>query len=142
MLTARLDNGVLVSYRQCHFTPDYWRNYTVIGDHGRLENFGDLDGARVAVWNARRSDYREDADLVVDVPDEDGTRGGADPALVAEFVRFVVAGGPTRTSPVAAREAVAAGWAATASSRADGVPVDVQPLPADLVAHFERHQSR
>ena len=26
-----LDNGVFLSYQQCHFTPDYWRNYTVIG---------------------------------------------------------------------------------------------------------------
>ena len=31
MLQMRLDNGVLASYQQCHFTPDYWRNYTVIG---------------------------------------------------------------------------------------------------------------
>ena len=35
-----LDNGVQASYEQCHFTPDYWRNYTVIGTEGRLENFG------------------------------------------------------------------------------------------------------
>ncbi|MGO1200051.1 MAG: Gfo/Idh/MocA family protein, partial [Dermabacteraceae bacterium] len=29
MLNMTLDNGVLASYEQCHFTPDYWRNYTV-----------------------------------------------------------------------------------------------------------------
>ena len=40
-MNMRLDNGVLASYQQCHFTPDYWRNYTVIGTEGRLENFGD-----------------------------------------------------------------------------------------------------
>ncbi|RPK37739.1 hypothetical protein EES40_27115 [Streptomyces sp. ADI93-02] len=28
LLNMRLDNGVLASYQQCHFTPDYWRNYT------------------------------------------------------------------------------------------------------------------
>ena len=42
-----LDNGVLATYAQCHFTPDYWRNYTVIGDEGRLENVGDGDGGMV-----------------------------------------------------------------------------------------------
>ena len=140
MLTARLDNGVLASYEQCHFTPDYWRNYTVIGDRGRLENFGDLDGAVIRVWNSRRSGYREDADRVVEIEAEDGTHGGADPALVAEFVRFARQGGATETSAVAAREAVAAGTAATESLRSDGTPVDVEPLPADLAAYFDRGQ--
>ncbi len=140
MLTARLDNGVLAGYQQCHFTPDYWRNYTVIGDRGRLENFGDLDGAVVKVWNSRRSGYREDADRVVQIEAEDGTHGGADPALVAEFVRFALDGGATETSAVAAREAVAAGTAATESLRADGRPMDVEPLPADLAAYFDGGQ--
>ena len=44
MMQMELDNGVLASYQQCHFTPDYWRNYTVIGTEGRLENFGDDAG--------------------------------------------------------------------------------------------------
>jgi len=142
MLTARLDNGVLASYAQCHFTPDYWRNYTVIGDAGRLENFGDLDGTVVKVWNARRSGYRDDADRVVQIPADDGAHGGADPALVAEFVQFVATGGPTQTSPVAAREAVAAGLAATTSLRADGRPVDVDPLPDELRDWFDAGQTR
>ena len=53
MVLMALDNGVLASYEQCHFTPDYWRNYTVIGTEGRLENFGDTDGGVVRVWNSR-----------------------------------------------------------------------------------------
>ena len=44
MMLMELDNGVLASYEQCHFTPDYWRNYTVIGNAGRVENFGDGPG--------------------------------------------------------------------------------------------------
>ncbi|MFE7313535.1 Gfo/Idh/MocA family protein [Streptomyces sp. NPDC057555] len=136
MMTMRLDNGVFATYQQCHFTPDYWRNYTVIGTHGRMENFGDTEGAVVKVWNSRRSGYREDADLVVEVPSDDGGHGGADPRLVAEFVDFARAGVPTLTSPVAARQAVAAGCAATESLRADGVPVDIPPVPEELAAHF------
>ncbi|MFF0629521.1 Gfo/Idh/MocA family protein [Streptomyces sp. NPDC004296] len=136
MMTMRLDNGVFATYQQCHFTPDYWRNYTVIGTHGRLENFGDTEGAVVKVWNGRRSGYRADADVVVDVPAEDGGHGGADPRLVAEFVDFVRDGVPTLTSPVAARQAVAAGCAATDSLRADGVPVDVPALSRELADHF------
>jgi predicted dehydrogenase len=138
MMTMLLRNGVYATYQQCHFTPDYWRNYTVIGTHGRLENFGDLDGAVVKVWNSRRSGHREDADIVVRVPPRGGGHGGADIPMVAEFIRFLRDGAATQTSPVAAREAVAAGCAATESLRAGGVPVDVPPLSADLRDYFSR----
>ncbi|WP_328379158.1 Gfo/Idh/MocA family oxidoreductase [Streptomyces sp. NBC_00440] len=139
MMQMQLDNGVLASYQQCHYTPDYWRNYTVIGTEGRLENFGDSEGAEVRVWN-RRSDYRAEADLVVPVPTPTGTHGGADPVLAAEFLRFVREGGATVTSPVAAREAVAAGYAATLSLRDGGGAVDVAPVPADLASYFAHGQ--
>lgn len=140
MLTARLSNGILASYQQCHFTPDYWRNYTVIGDAGRLENFGDLDGAVVKVWNTRRAGYQQRADIEIEIPAGDQRHGGADDGLVAEFLRFVRHGGRCETSPVAAREAVAAGVAATRSLRADGEPVDVSGVPDDVAAYFEGGQ--
>ena len=142
MMLTRLDNGVLASYQQCHFTPDYWRNYTVIGTEGRLENFGDHgETAEVRVWK-RRSGYRADADLVVPMPAPgEGGHGGSDPLLVAEFLRFVREGGATDTSPVAAREAVAAGVAATESLRADGQPVTVERVAPELADWFTGGQS-
>ncbi|WP_161359840.1 Gfo/Idh/MocA family oxidoreductase [Streptomyces sp. SID3343] len=143
MMLTRLDNGVLASYQQCHFTPDYWRNYTVIGDEGRLENFGDGledDHPSVSLWNVRRSGYRPDPDRTEHVVGADAPHGGADAGLVAEFLRFAAEGGPTDTSPVAARQAVAAGVAATTSLRAGGVHVDVPPLAPDLVRYFAAHQ--
>ncbi|MBO0825990.1 MAG: Gfo/Idh/MocA family oxidoreductase, partial [Actinobacteria bacterium] len=144
MMLTRLDNGVLASYQQCHFTPDYWRNYTVIGDEGRIENFGDGikgDQATIQVWNRRRSEYRRDADLSIAVSGREADEhGGADKPLVDEFLRFVARGGATQTSPVAAREAVAAGVAATTSLRDGGRPVEV-PTPDRLIAdYFENHQ--
>ncbi|WP_371526110.1 Gfo/Idh/MocA family oxidoreductase [Streptomyces sp. NBC_01283] len=144
LVNMRLDNGVLASYQQCHFTPDYWRNYTVIGDAGRLENFGDGPGGVVKVWNARRSAYRADADAEYLVPDEqdEGGHGGSDPLLIDEFVRFVREGGRTDTSPVAARMAVAAGVRATQSLRDGGTPREVPVLDPELIAYFERGQTR
>jgi hypothetical protein len=145
MMLARLDNGVYASYQQCHYTPDYWRNYTVIGDEGRLENFGDgLEGdpAVVKVWNARRSGYRADADISLEIaPETEERHGGADQHLVAEFLRFAAEGGPTETSPLAAREAVAAGVAATISLRSGGRPVAVPELGPGLVGYFAAHQA-
>ena len=135
MMLMQLGNGVLASYQQCHFTPDYWRNYTVIGTEGRLENFGDEVGAAVKVWS-RRSGYRTDADLSVDVTPTAGTHGGADELLMAEFLQFVRDGSPTLTSPVDAREAVAAGWAATMSLRDGNLPMDVHPVPTEIEQWF------
>ncbi|MYR63323.1 gfo/Idh/MocA family oxidoreductase, partial [Streptomyces sp. SID625] len=57
-----------------------------------------------------------------------------------EFLRFAAAGGPTETSPVAAREAVAAAVAATTSLRSDGTPVDVPALDSAIVRYFDEHQ--
>lgn len=137
-----LDNGVLASYQQCHFTPDYWRNYTVIGTHGRLENFGDGPGAKVKVWTTRTDAYTEDADEVIEIPAADGSgHGGADPLLIAEFVRFAREGGPTMTSPVAARQSVAAGVAATSSLRNGGGAVAIPALDPDVLAWFDRGQA-
>ncbi|KJY21158.1 oxidoreductase, partial [Streptomyces sp. NRRL S-444] len=142
LLNLRLANGVLAAYQQCHFSPDYWRNYTVIGDAGRLENFGDGPGGEVRVWNARRSGYRAEPDASHTVPDAAaaGGHGGADPLLIDEFLRFVRHGGATDTSPVAARMAVAVGCLATESLRAGGTPRRVPPLDPDLVAYFDRGQ--
>ncbi|GAB3801249.1 Gfo/Idh/MocA family oxidoreductase [Humibacter antri] len=141
MVSMRLDNGVLASYEQCHFTPDYWRNYTVIGTEGRLENHGDSAGGTVRVWNKRTS-YNESGDQSYPIPEGEGGHNGADALTVAEFLRFVGHGGATDTSPVAARNAVAAGVAATESLRDGSTPRRVPALDAELLDYFAHHQQR
>jgi predicted dehydrogenase len=141
MALLELGNGVLASYEQCHFTPDYWRNYTVIGTEGRLENFGDTEpGSVIKLWN-KRSGYRGDGDREWLLPIDDGQHGGADARIVAEFVRFAESGGPTLTSPVAARDSVAAAVMATRSLRSGGQPQDVPAVDADLAAYFQAGQT-
>ena len=135
MMLMQLENGVYASYQQCHYTPDYWRNYTVIGSEGRIENFGDGEGGVVKVWTTR-GDYRE-ADEIIPIPPAEGGHGGADSALVAEFLRFVREGGATETSPVAARDAVAAGEAATISLRTDGRSISIPAVSPDIQQYFE-----
>ena len=140
MVNMRLAGGILASYQQCHFTPDYWRNYTVIGAEGRIENFGDSAGGTVGLWNRRHLGYAEaDETFPIEAAPE-AAHDGADGLLVAEFLRFVRDGGPTETSPVAAREAVAAGILATQSLRTDGSTFTIPELDPELIAYFERGQ--
>jgi predicted dehydrogenase len=141
MLTMRLDNGVFASYEQCHFTPDYWRNYTVIGTAGRIENLGDSPGGQIAVWDRRHAGYAPPDELIA-IREGAGTHGGADPLLIAEFLRFAAEGGPTQTSPVAARDAVAVGCVATESLRGGGGALPVPPVDPDLAAYFAAGQVR
>ena len=141
MANMVLGGGVLASYQQCHFTPDYWRNYTVIGTEGRLENFGDASGDTVALWNRRHGSHAE-PDESFTVPEAAGGHGGADALLITEFVRFAREGGPTDTSPVAARNAVAVGVTATQSIRGDGGLLPVPPLDPELVDYFAAAQQR
>jgi len=137
MMLMQLDNGVQASYQQCHFTPDAWRNYTIIGTHGRVENFGDAPGESVVkVWT-NRAYYQPYGDIQYFVPHLGGSHGGADPSIVAEFIRFVREGGRTATSPIAGRQSVAAGVQATDSLRHGGAPRDIPPVPEEWVRYFE-----
>lgn len=139
MVQMHLTNGVFASYQQCHYTPDYWRNYTVIGTEGRLENFGDGAGGVIRVWN-HRTGYQAGGDRAYPIGGGEG-HGDADQLCMAEFIDHVAHGTPTATSPVGARYAVAAGEAATRSLRSGSMPQDVPGLAPHVVAHFDRESS-
>lgn len=130
MVLMTLDNGVMASYEQAHFTPDYWRNYTVIGTEGRAENFGDTGGGVVRVWNQRRG-WRLSGDVEYPIGGVEAGHADADLITVAEFLDHVVTGAPTALSPLAAREAVAAGDYATRSLREGSRPLDIPVFAGD-----------
>jgi len=133
LMQMELDNGVLASYHQCHFAPDAWRNYTVIGTEGRIENFGDQPGnCTIKLWDHGRYRYEERGDLEYRVAEKKGTHGGSDESMFEEFLGFLREGLETSNSPIAARMAVAAGAAGTESVRSGGAVVEVPPLPTML----------
>ena len=141
MVLMRLESGTLASYEQCHFTPDYWRNYTVIGTQGRIENFGDGDGGTVRVWN-RRTSFNPDGDLSYPIVGDADGHGDADELTVQEFVDFVRFGHATETSPLGARHAVATAVAATDSLRDGSAPRPVRPVDIELQRYFVNNQTR
>lgn len=127
-VNMQLESGVLASYQQCHFTPDYWRNYTVIGDLGRIENFGDGEGGEVRLWN-RRVNNAYEADEVFPISGDNGGHLDADRLIIGEFLDYVHGRiDSTRVSSQAARHAVATAVAAAESMRDGGTPRDVPPI--------------
>ena len=129
MMIMEYANGVQAAYQECHFSPDYERNYTFIGTEGGIES----DGPEGKVYLFRRIPGKNSTTPeVFECPSRFGGHGGADPQIAKDFVDMVVDGVQPRASVVAGRRSVAAGVCATHSLRSGGAPVDVPPLPGDL----------
>ena len=135
MVLMQLANGVQASYVQCHYAPDYWRNYTFIGTEGRIENIGDVGSCEIQVFTTRRNGNGV-PDSVVKLKPEQGSHGGSDPAIVKSFIDFVREGTIPNTSPVAARYSVAAGIVATESLRNGSGLLPVPMLDPELEQYF------
>jgi len=140
MVLMQLANGVQASYEQCHYTPDTVRNYTIIGDEGRLENVGDTGEWEVQLRNRRRHGFGPPDEVIRGQSSGEG-HGGADEAILQEFHRFVREGQPASVSAVGAWDAVACGVRATESLRDENRPREVEPLSADLAAWLTRMEA-
>ncbi|MFH1904228.1 MAG: Gfo/Idh/MocA family oxidoreductase [bacterium] len=128
VMIMELENGIKASYEQCHFTPDYWRNYTFIGTEGRMENLDDK--SRVIVKTRRSGKWKEFADRTYDIKPVEGGHGGADPVICKDFVEMLLTGKDPVSTPEAGRMSVATGCAATESLRNGGRVVKISPMPA------------
>ena len=139
MLLMQLDNGVQASYEQCMYAPDTERNYTFIGTKGRVENIGDYHGETfIHVWTQRG--LRKDPDIIYRIKPRDGSHGGADAPIVSAFFDFIRDGKVPLVSPIAARNAVAAGVLGHYSMRNGNVPADVPRLRPELIRYFDGGQ--
>ncbi|MCM3112144.1 Gfo/Idh/MocA family protein [Lederbergia lenta] len=123
MVMMELEGGIKASYLQCHFTPDYQRNYTFIGTKGRIEN-SELEG-KVYVRTRKSNSWNELSDVTYDIKKEEGSHGGADPKITEDFVNLVLYNKQPLTTPFAGRMSVAVGCAATESIRAGGKVIDI-----------------
>ena len=134
MILFQLDNGVQCSYEHCMYTPDTERNYTFIGDHGRVENIGDLGSGQIHVWTRRGK--RSEPDIVYPFRPAPGGHGGADVKICRAFFEYVAHDVPPSISPLAARNAVAVGAMGHYSARHGNIPMDVPPPSPELVKYF------
>lgn len=123
MLIMELENGIKASYLQCHFTPDYSRNYTIIGTKGRIEN--DDVNDKVFVKTRKSGSWHEMSDITYEMKKMPGTHGGADPRICEDFVNLVLYNKQPLTTPFAGRMSVAVGCAATESIRSGGKVVHI-----------------
>lgn len=123
MVLMELENGIKASYLQCHFTPDYQRNFTFIGTKGRMEN-SELED-KVFVKTRKSNTWQENSDVVYHLKQTAGGHGGADPKICRDFVDLILHNKQPLTTPFAGRMSVAVGCAATESIRAGGKVLNI-----------------
>lgn len=137
MLIMELDNGIKASYMQCHFTPDYFRNYVFIGTEGRMENLDDHSKVNV-LMRSRTKKWKNLSNRFYEIPPAQGGHGGADPMITKDFLDMLLENKEPVATPTAGRMSVAAGVAATESLRSGGKVIEVAPLPRLFAARAGR----
>lgn len=136
MIMMQMDNGAQATYLECHYTPDYERNYTFIGTKGRLENNGDHGDCEVLVWTRRGP--RQTPDIIHRLKPLEGGHGGADSGIIPSFLDYVRHDRKPNTSPVAARNAVAVGVLGHRSMRSDGSLQEIPQLAQEVIDYFDK----
>ncbi len=133
MILMNLRNGVQATYLQCHYSPEPWRNYTVIGTKGRIENFGDgEEGSSVQVWTKRSGRMRMTGDTGYGIMPGSGGHGGSDTDIVSSFIDYLRGEGTPVSTPQAARYSVATGCQGAASIRGGNGAFDIPRLPDEI----------
>lgn len=112
------DNGARICYMECHFTPEYTREFMFIGTKGKITAFYNNEQEfKITVWK------RHTRKIDVYLPERSsGGHGGGDEAIIEEFIRRIESGKPSMNGIWGARDSAAIAIAA-AESAETGAPV-------------------
>ena len=110
-IIVRYANGAKMTYTECHFTPDYNRHFTLIGDQGRMYGFYNNEQHFVIRVEKRHSTKVDE----YHPPRRSGGHGGGDPGILEAFVRSARAGAHTSAGALDARNSAAIAIAAAES---------------------------
>ena len=116
------EKGARLSYVECHFTPEYTREFTFIGDKGKLTGFyNNEQDFKIMVWKR----FAEKPTYYYPEKVEGGAimaHGGGDYGIMKSFSSLVHAGKPCMVGIKGARDSAAIAIAAYESEHT-GMPV-------------------
>lgn len=120
LLIVDYEHGARLSYMECHFTPEYSREFTFIGDKGKLTAFYNNEQEfKIMVWK------RFEKEPVYYYPEKVigvGGHGGGDHGIIKKFSSLVLEGKPCMVGVKGARDSAAIAIAAFESEES-GMPV-------------------
>jgi predicted dehydrogenase len=122
-------NGIMGTYMQCHFAPDNWRNYAIIGTRGRIESNPDNT---VTLYTRKNNCSRQDSSFsyrkaLYEVGISNGDHGGADPKMCKAFLDYLIDDVPPRATSRDGLMAVKVGLKGAESIRNGNIPLEVSP---------------
>jgi predicted dehydrogenase len=114
------DNGARVSYMECHFTPEYTREFMFAGTKGKITGFyNNEQDFKITVMK------RHSKEVQTYYPERrSGGHGGGDQSIVDTFIALVKKGEPAMPGIWGARDSAAIAIAA-AESAETGRPVPI-----------------
>jgi predicted dehydrogenase len=113
IVTIDYENGARISYVECHFTPEYTREFMFVGDKGKLTAHYDNE-QNFSIEVHRRHSTEVDRYYP---PRVEGEHGGGDPLIIKRFLDLVEAGEPCAVGVEGARDSAAIAIAAFDSKR-------------------------
>lgn len=126
IVVVKYDNGAKLSYMECHFTPDYSREFTLIGTKGRMYGFYNNEQEFRIELTYRHSDKKD----VKYPPKIYGGHGGGDPKIQKEFLDRIEKGIVSCPGVIGGRNSAAIAIAG-AESAEKGMPVDIPKCPIE-----------
>lgn len=123
LVTIDYANGARLTYMECHFTPEYTREFMFVGDKGKLEAFFNNEQEfKIKVWKRF-----EKEPTYYYPPKTEGGHGGGDAGIIREFARLVREGKPCMKGVKGARDSAAIAIASYESEKS-GLPVTIPPM--------------
>jgi len=120
IIVTDYDNGARLTYVECHFTPEYTREFTFIGTEGKMVAFyNNEQDFRITVQNRRTKEVQ-----TYYPAKHKGGHGGGDYLIVKQFLDLLEAGRPACVGIEGARDSAAIAIAALESTRT-GDPVSI-----------------
>ncbi len=124
IVLVNYEHGARMSYIECHFTPEYTREFTFIGDKGKMTAFYNNEQEfKIMVWK------RHEEKPVYYYPQKVTGNGaaahaGGDIGIIKEFGRRIREGKPCMVGIKGARDSAAIAIAAYESEK-NGMPVNI-----------------
>jgi len=113
------DGGARLCYMECHFTPEYTREFMFVGDKGKMTAFFDNEqNFKIMVWKR----FEDEPKYYYPERSDGNGHGGGDQGIIKEFFRRVNEGKPGMFGIQGARDSAAIAIAA-AESEETGMPV-------------------
>ena len=111
IMTIRYENGAKITYNECHFTPDYNRHFTLIGNKGRMYGFyNNAQEFVIQIQQRHSSEIQE-----YHPPKVQGAHGGGDPRILEQFITHALKDEHVCPGAVDARNSAAIAIAAAQS---------------------------